>query len=671
MKKLALLFLVICSVLSFAQPQIIQSPSNIIQVKFKMKDGVPYYSVSRFGQELIGKSRLGLKMNEGGSFADGFEIVNTSKSSFNETWTQPWGEKKDINNNYNELKAELKNSTGLLNIYFRVYDDGIGYRYEVPKQEGIDYFEITDELSEFALTGNWTAWWIGAYQWNRYEYLYTESKVTEFDTVHTPVTFETEDGIFLSIHEAALTDYSSMALRRKEGTKLEADLFPWSDGIKIKTNAPMVTPWRTIQIADNAGGLITSYLILNLNEPNKLDDVSWIKPGKYVGIWWGMHIDKYTWGSGEKHGATTENTKKYIDFAAKYGFDGVLVEGWNKGWDGDWIANSDLFSFTEPYPDFDIEEVTGYAESKGVYIIGHHETSKGIINYEKQVEDGFDLYNKLGVKAVKTGYVGHGQSIKRIDENGNEQLEWHHGQHMVKHYRKIVKLSADKKIMLNVHEPIKPTGIRRTYPNMMTREGARGQEFDAWDPDGGNPPDHTVILPFTRLLAGPMDFTPGIFDLMIPSKPDNRVNTTLARQLAHYVILYSPLHMAADLPENYEKHLDMFQFILDVPTDWEDTKVLHSEIGDYITVVRKDRNSGDWYLGSATDENGRILDAPLSFLEKGVVYTAQIYRDGEDAGWETNPYEYVIEEKEVTNGDVLKLRLAPGGGTAVRFIPQN
>lgn len=383
-----------------------------------------------------------------------------------------------------------------------------------------------------------------------------------------------------------------------------------------------------------------------------------------------MHLGTATWGSGEKHGATTENAKRYIDFAAKYGFDGVLVEGWNLGWDGDWIKNGDKFNFLTPYGDFDLNDVTRYAAEKGVRLIGHHETGGGIDNYERQMGDAFAMYERLGVKAVKTGYVRHGREIERLDENGQVQLEWHHGQYMVRHYRRAVIEAAKHHIMIDAHEPIKDTGIRRTYPNMMTREGARGQEFNAWGENHGNPPEHTTILPFTRLLAGPMDFTPGIFDLLFAeARPDNRVNTTLTKQLALYVVLYSPLHMAADLSENYEARPEPFQFIRDVPTDWEDTRVLNASIGNYLTVVRKDRNSGDWYLGSISDEEGRVLQAPLNFLTPGQTYLAEIYRDGPAGDWESNPYDVEIVKMLVDNTTGLTLRLAAGGGQAIRFTP--
>jgi alpha-glucosidase len=643
-----------------------------------LDDGVPYYAVSRSGQDVIKPSKLGFVFKDAEPLNQNLAVVESRLDSFDETWAQPWGEVEEIRNHYNELEIDLEETTEAprkMTLVFRVYDDGLGFRYELPAQDNLSDFEIMDEETEFALAGSHQAWWIPAYRDNRYEYLYTESPVSFLSIrglsgVHTPLTMETADGLFLSIHEANLTDYASMTLAGSDDNTLLCDLVPWSDGVKVKASTPHQTPWRTIQIAEDAGGLITSYLILNLNEPNKLQDVSWIKPGKYVGIWWGMHIGKYTWGSGAKHGATTENARRYIDFAARYGFPGVLIEGWNLGWDGDWTKHGERFDFTTPYDDFAIKELSAYAAAKGVALIGHHETGAAVTNYEQQLEDAFAFYRDLGITTVKTGYVGWGQGIKRRDEEGNlVGLEWHHGQYMVRHYRKVVETAARYHIMLDVHEPIKDTGIRRTYPNMMTREGARGQEYNAWGGEGSNPPEHTTILPFTRMLAGPFDFTPGIFDLFFDEyRPHGRVNTTLAKQLALYVVIYSPLHMAADLPENYEDH-PAFQFILDVPVDWQDTRVLHAEIGAYVTIARQDRNSEDWYIGSITNESERTLETPLTFLDPGKKYVAEIYADGADADWESDPLSIDIYEALVDSDTVLNIRLAPGGGQAIRIRP--
>ncbi len=674
MRKLISVVFVIAFQFLQAQNLQITSPDEKIAISFQLDEGVPLYNVSRNGTEIIKKSKLGFIIKDQKPLDGNFKIESHEINSFDETWTQVWGEEKNIRNHFNQLKVSLTDDSSPkreLNIFFRAYDDGIAFRYEIPEQESFNNFEIMDELTEFVLTGNYSSWWIKAYQWNRYEYLYQNSPLDGIDTVHTPFTVEVNDSLYLSFHEAALVDYSSLTLENMGNHVLKANLVPWSDGTKVKASAPMKSPWRTVQISETPGGLITSYLILNLNEPNKLDYISWIKPQKYIGIWWEMHINKSTWASGEKHGATTENTKRYIDFAAKHGFDGVLVEGWNEGWDGDWTANGEIFSFTKSYPDFNLDDVTDYAASKGVKLIGHHETGAAVLNYEKQMEDAFALYHKHGVNTVKTGYVGWGQNIKRVDEEGNIQKEWHHGQFMVRHYQKVVETAAKYHIMIDAHEPIKDTGLRRTWPNFMTREGARGQEYDAWSDDGGNPPDHTTIIPFTRLLSGPMDFTPGIFDILFEDDPpvDNRVNTTLAKQLAHYVVLYSPLQMAADLPENYEANLGAFKFIKDVPVDWEFTRVPNAKIGDYITIVRKDRSSEDWYLGSITDENARNLKVKLDFLTPGKKYTAEIYKDGANADWKTNPLEIEITSQIVDSNTEMELKLAPGGGQAIRFSP--
>jgi alpha-glucosidase len=661
--SLYVLSLLLLSQCRQAEDLTVTSPDGNIRVALRLEEGVPSYVVSRAGQSIIHPSRLGFVFKDAPPLNQNLAVVEVERNSFDETWKQPWGEVREIRNHYNELRVHLQEENDLrrqMIVVFRVYDDGLGFRYELPAQENLTDFQIMDEQTEFVLAGDHQAWWIPALLDRRYEYLYRRSPVSSLKRVHTPLTMETADGLFLSIHEANLMDYASMTLVGRQSTTLQCDLVPWSDGVKVKASTPHQTPWRALQIADNAGDLITSYLILNLNEPNKLGDVSWVKPGKYTGIWWAIHLRQYTWASGPNHGATTENAKRYIDFTAEHGLDGVLVEGWNLGWDGNWLTAKNAFNFTTPYPDFDIEEVSRYAAEKGVRLIGHHETGADVENYERQMEDAFAFYERLGVDTVKTGYAG-----VLVDDR-----EWHHGQYMVQHYQQVVELAAKHKIMLNVHEPIKDTGIRRTYPNMMTREGARGTEYDAWSQDGGNPPEHTTILPFTRLLSGPMDYTPGIFDLLFEEaqRPNNRVNTTLAKQLALYVVIYSPLQMVADLPENYENH-PAFQFIMDVPVDWEDTLVLHAQIGDYVTIARQDRHSEDWYIGSITDENGRTLETQLSFLVPNEVYVAEIYADGVDADWESNPLSYDISRFLVDHNTTLKLKLAPGGGQAIRLRP--
>lgn len=653
--------------------EVVRSPDGHVEVDFHFWDSSPRYSVRRFGQDVIGSSKLGFVMSDGSQLHSGFKVVDVERDSRDETWTQPWGEKKEIVDQHHQLRITLEQdeTARRLVVVFRVFNDGVGFRYEFPKQTGLDQFEIIDELTEFALPAGSSAWWIPAMAGNRYEYLYEHSPVSELRQVHTPLTCECPNGLYVALHEAALYDYASMTLEPIDGSTLRAHLVPWSDGIKVRARTPMSTPWRTIVIGDTPGELVESYITLNLNEPNKLDDVSWVKPGKYVGVWWEMHLDNKTWGSGDGHGATTENTKRFIDFAAKYGFDGVLVEGWNLGWDGNWYDNGEQFNFTEPYPDFDLEGLAKYARDKGVYLISHHETAGGIDNYESQMEDAFALCERLGIPAIKGGYVTNGQSVRR-HEGDKVFREWQHGQYMVRHFQKAVEEAAKHHLILLPHEPIKDTGIRRTYPNLVSREGARGQEYNAWDGAGGNPPDHTTILPFTRMLAGPMDFTPGVFDVLLESgnRPNNRVNTTLAKQLALYVVIYAPMQMAVDLPEVYEQHLDALQFIRDVPTDWHDTRVLQGEIGDYVVIARRERDADAWYLGAITDEVGRTLATPLSFLTPGKTYSAEIYRDAAGTDWQTNPTAYSIEHREVDSSTVLDVVLPPGGGQAIRFVPQ-
>ncbi|MBN1952222.1 MAG: glycoside hydrolase family 97 protein [Bacteroidales bacterium] len=658
---LVLVFLLAgCSALS--DEMALDSPGFKMQLIFKLKEGRPYYALNKNGEPIILDSELGMELLEMPNLDANFIVLDRSVESFNETWEQAWGEARYIENRYTELKVFLQEAEGLkrkMNIIFRVYDDGLGIRYEFPKQNNLKEFRITREKTQFSLIRNDSAWWIPAYMPERYEYLYRKTLISEMDTAHTPMTLKTGNGHYLCFHEAALYDYPSYTIYCQDTSTLALDLVPWKDSeVKAFMETPCLTPWRSVMIADQPGDLVTNYLTLNLSDTCQLTDVSWIKPAKYVGIWWGMHIDENTWGSGPIHGATTRNTMKYIDFAAENGFGGVLVEGWNIGWDGNWIQNGEIFSFTKSYADFDLPFLAKYAWEKGVSLIGHHETSGNIENYEKQMEDAYKLYENLGVKYIKTGYVGTSFS------NG----EWHHGQYGVRHYQRSVELAAKHQLMLDVHEPIKDCGLRRTWPNLMTREGARGMEYNAWSPDGGNPPSHVPTLVFTRLLAGPMDYTPGIFDLQIENKPDNRVNTTLAKQLAYYVVIYSPLQMAADLPEHYRGN-PAFQFIRDVPCDWEETRVLNAEIGKYVTIARKDRNSLNWYLGSITNGASRTFDIPLDFLDEDVIYDAVIYADGPDADWKTKPEAIAIQTKKgLSSEDILKVKLAAGGGQAIAFV---
>jgi alpha-glucosidase len=630
--------------------------------------GQPRYSVRRGVETVVHESRLGLRFAEQAEFGKGFELAGSERASHDQTWEQPWGERRLVRDHHNELLLHFEDGAGRrFDLRVRAFDDGIGFRYEVPAQPGFESVHIVDELTEFELPRDSTAWWIPGRRYNRYEYLYHTTGLDEIEMAHTPMTVRTPAGTHLSIHEAALTDYAAFVLDQRRDGLFQTNLTPWSDGIRVKTAAPFKTPWRTLQLADDAVGLLNSSLILNLNEPNALGDVSWVEPGKYVGIWWAMHIRKRTWGSGPIHGATTAETMRYMDFAAKYGFDGVLVEGWNLGWDGDWFHNGDLFRFAEPYPDFDIRAVAEYGRKLGVRLIGHHETSGNVTNYARQMDAAFDLYESVGVRQVKTGYVADGGNIKRVDEQGIVRYEWHDGQFNVGEYLRSVTEAAERRISINTHEPIKDTGLRRTYPNWLSREGAKGQEYNAWGVPV-NPPEHEAILPYTRMLAGPMDFTPGIFELApYGMESQYRVQTTLAKQLALYVTIYSPVQMAADLPENYEARPDALQFIVDVPADWEESIALAGEVGDYVVFARLERGADDWYLGAVTDEEGRQLEIPLDFLAEGRRYTAQIYRDGFHANWQTNPYELVIEARPVQKGELLSLRLAPGGGAAVRF----
>lgn len=647
---------------------ILDSPNNDMQVQFWVNDaGSPMYQLIKGDETVITQSRLGLELKEG-DFTSGFEVSRIDIYTANDSWEQPWGEERYIKDEHSGMLVELSqvDSGKKLLVNFRLYDDGLGFRYEWPHYTGLTEFIVMNEITEFNMTADHMAWWNEAYIPNRYEHIHYETRASEMDTVHTPLTMKSDDGLHISIHEAALTDYSAMSIINRGNNKFEATLFPWMDGTgdKVRATVPFVSPWRTIKVSENAGGLVTNYIDLNLNEPSKIDDTSWIEPGKYFGIWWDMHVLTKSWASGKDHGATTEYTKEWIDFAAEHGFDGVLVEGWNIGWDGNWVNNANAFNFTESYTDYDLPYLTEYAQSKGTNIIMHNETSTGIENYEAQMDEAYQLYEDLGIHAIKSGYVGD------MIANG----QWHHGQYMVRHYRKAVETAAKHKIVLDVHEPIKDTGIRRTWPNMMTREGARGQEYNAWAVDGGNPPDYIPTIVFTRMLSGPFDYTPGVLDIMIEDNAEgrdlNRVYWTQAKELALYVVIYSPLHMAADLMHNYEKYADAFQFIKDVPTDWETTKVLNAEIGDYVTIVRKDRNSGDWYLGSVTNEDARSFSLNLDFLEAGKTYTAQMYVDGEDASYEDNPYDLDIIEKEFKKGDTLELNLATSGGAAIRFVMQ-
>ncbi len=661
--------LVMLQTTAWAKPAAqVSSPEGALTIAIELDpDGRASYSVQRMGVPVIVPSHLGFIFANAPKFDRGLTVTAQAPRSVDDTWEQPWGEARTVRNRFNELRVTLTERNGPrrhIDLLLRAYDDGVALRYVFPDQPCLQDVKIAEELTEFSIATPGTAWWLPAFEWNREEYLYHRTRIEEVGQAQTPMTLRLDNGLHLSVHEAALIDYAGMNLTRVEARRFRAALTPGVGDAKVARRAPFSTPWRMLQIADSAAGLVASRLILNLNEPNALGDVSWFKPMKYVGIWWEMHLGRSSWASGAKHGATTANAIRHIDFAARHGFGGVLIEGWNRGWDGDWFGNGADFDFTRAYDDFDLEKVAAYAKARGVQIIGHHETGGNAAHYERQLAAGLDLYARLGVGTVKTGYVADAGQARVIGADGKDHFAWHESQDMARHHLLVVQEAAKRHIAVNPHEPIKDTGLRRTYPNWVSREGARGMEFNAWGRPG-NPPEHETNLVFTRMLAGPMDFTPGVFGMKTNS-PDG-VATTWAKQLALYVVLYSPIQMAADLLENYEAHPAPFQFIKDVPVDWDETRVLNGEVGDYVTIARRNRHSRDWYLGAITDENGRVLSAPLGFLEPGQRYRAQIYRDAPHANWKDAREAIVIEERIVTSADTLRLQLAPGGGQAIRF----
>ena len=676
------------------------SPSGQLKLTFELTDeGKPVYQLTYKGKTVIKPSTLGLELVKKPHLTDGFEIAGTDTASFDETWQPVWGEVKSIRNHYNELLVKLKQTaTGrLMNLRFRIYDEGLGFRYEFPQQKKLTYFVVKEEHTQFAMTGNHTAWWIpGDYDTQEYEY--TECRLSEIREqmkeaqssysaranfsptgVQTSLQMKTDDGLYINLHEAALKDYSCMHLNLDDKNLVfESWLTPDATGNKAYMQAPCHTPWRTVMVSDDARDILASHLILNLNEPCKYEDTSWIKPVKYIGVWWEMISGKNDWSYTSqlpsvkldetdytrtrphgRHGATTANVKRYIDFAARHGFDQVLVEGWNIGWE-DWSGKSKdyVFDFTTPYPDFDLPGLNQYAHDKGVRLMMHHETSSSVRNYERHMEAAYNLMNRYGYNAVKSGYVGN------IIPRG----EHHYGQWMVNHYLYAVTQAARHKIMVNAHEAVRPTGLCRTYPNLIGNESARGTEYESF---GGNKPSHTTVLPFTRLQGGPMDYTPGIFEMdMSKVAPHNHshVNSTLARQLALYVTMYSPLQMAADLPENYERFLDAFQFIKDVAVDWDDSRYLEAEPGQYIVVARKAKGTGNWFVGCTSGEKGHSSTLKLDFLDNGKKYIATVYSDAPDAHYRDNPQAYVIRKGIVTAKTVLRLKAAPGGGWAISLI---
>jgi hypothetical protein len=701
MKALSIIALLLFVTLS-GYGQTITSPQKKLTLRFQLTEkGEPTYQLSIGNKKVTEPSLMGLELKDQPALAEGFTLTSVDTTTVNEKWNPVWGEVSEIVNNYRELAAHLQQrATGRdMIIRFRLFDDGLGFRYEFPAQAKLSYFTVTGELTQYNLTGNHKSFWIpGDYDTN--EYPYTTSALSEVDAlnvskkyneigtrspigknvVQTPFMMNSADGLYINIHEAALLNYPAMYLKVNQETfSLSTELTPDAFGNKAYLQTPCNSPWRTLLVSYKAADLLMSKTILNLNEPSVIKETSWIKPQKFVGIWWGMHMGTATWNYADqgniilkntdwsklrpngKHGATTQHTKRYIDFAATQGLDGVLIEGWNVGWE-DWAGNwkEEVFDFTTPYPDFNVNELQAYAKEKGVKLIMHHETSSSVTNYERRIDQAIRFMKDHGYDAVKTGYVG------RIIPRG----EFHDGQWMINHFTRVAEKFAANKIMVDAHESVRPTGLHRTYPNWMASEAARGNEFNAWS--SGNPPEHETILPFTRLMGGPMDYTPGIFQIKLDyynTGNKYQVHTTLAKQLALYVTMYSPLQMAADLPENYEKHLDAFQFIKDVPVDWDNTKVLEAEPGDYIVTARKQKGKDAWFIGAITDENKREVQVNFNFLEPKKTYVVTIYGDAPDAHWETNPMAYSIQNYTVTSKTILKLKLAAGGGAALAVQP--
>ena len=695
MRKIILLMSVLAMHWAVAQQQ--TSPDGNVVLSFSLKaDGTPTYKMTYKGKPVINESTLGFTLKKEEPLTNHFKVVSDSKSTFKETWKPVWGEEKEILNHYNELLVQLKQdkTNRLMNIRFRVYNEGVGFRYEFPTQKELTYFVIAEENTQFAMTGDHTAWWIPG-DYDTQEYDYNESKLSEIrglmkqsmtdnvsqyvfspTGVQTSLMMKTKDGLYINLHEAALVDYALMNLNLDDKNFIfQSWLTPDAKGDKGYLYTPTKTPWRTVMVSDDARNILASRLILNLNDPCALADTSWIKPVKYIGVWWEMITGKSSWAYTDDlptikldevdytkvkpngtHAANNDKVRHYIDFAAKHGFDQVLVEGWNVGWE-DWFGHRKdyVFDFVTPYPDFDIKALNDYAHAKGVKLMMHHETSGSTRNYERHMKAAYELMNKYGYNSVKSGYVG---DILPIGEH-------HYSQSTINHYLYAIKEAAKHKIMLNAHEAVRPTGLCRTYPNLIGNESARGTEYEAF---GGNKPFHTTILPFTRLQGGPMDYTPGIFETEVKNvNPNNtsQVRSTLAKQLALYVTMYSPLQMAADLPENYERFADAFQFIKDVPVDWQESVYLEAEPGRYITVARKDKHSDNWYIGNTSNENGHTSELLLNFLDKNKKYEATIYADAKNADWQTNPKAYTITKQKVNAKTKLKLTAAKGGGYAI------
>ena len=647
------------------------SPDGRITVTVSIDgDGRASYAVQRAGKPLLTDSRLGFLFTDAPKLDRNLALVEVKRDKADTSWTQPFGEWTTIRDNHNEMTVRLRERADLareMDVTFRIFDDGVGFRYTLPAQPNLKHANIADELTEFAFAEPGTAWWKPAYLWNREEYLYNKTPLDAVGTAQTVMTVKLAGGTHVALHEAALVDYSAMNLARAEGNTFKASLTPGAGAAKVSRDAGFSTPWRTIAIADDAAGLYAASRIgLNLNAPNKLGDVSWIRPGKFVGVWWNMIKGEWIWSRGPKHGATTAHVKQYIDFAAANGIPGVLVEGWNIGWDGNWFGNGNEMQFDRPTEDFDAAELARYAKAKGVYLIGHNETGGSASHYDSQLDRAFSYARDHGIPVVKTGYVTDAAQIERVDPDGTQHREWHEGQWMVNHHLRVVETAARYHVSIDSHEPVKDTGLRRTWPNWVAREGGRGMEYNAWE-GGKNPPEHEANMVFTQLLGGPMDFTPGV--LSLSGSNGSAIQSTVAKQLALYVVLYSPVVMAADTPENYAKYPREMKFIRDVPTDWSDTRVLNGEVGDYATIVRKARGSDDWYLGAVGDEQARSSVVTLDFLDAGKTYVAEIYRDGPGADYRTDArHAITIESRPVKQGDTLTIALAPGGGEAIRFV---
>ena len=699
MKKIFLAFILISFISCGKNNQLVtKSPDSSIELTFKVNDGSPFYSIKKNNKIIVNESLLGLMLKNNLDFTNDLKIKSLSNKYHSSKWSPAFGEEENILNEYNQMKVVLSKDSLEMFLLFKIFNDGIAFKYEVPNQKNILNYDIIDEKTEFNLSSDDKAWWIPAFSYRRYEFLHAFSSIDSIskkyfsenvedisydslgiDAAHTPFTLKKKNGFYVSIHEANLVNYSSMTLAPKGNGLLEAELYPWSDGTKVKLNSNISSPWRTIQIAENSSDLLLSNMILNLNEdPDQEKDFSWVKPGKYMGVWWEMiGTNESTWWPSENHGANNKKVTKYIDFASEHQFDGLLVEGWNEGWHPGWCCsgNGDPFSFTKTQKDFNLPYLSKYALNKGIRLVGHHETGGQIQNYENQLDDAFNLYKQHGIKFIKTGYVNDvSKNIKRIDENGETVLEWHHGQYMVNHMQRVIEKAAEYEISIIKHEPIKDTGLRRKYPNFISREGAKGQEFNGFSSNGVN---HITILPFTRMLSGPMDYTPGIFKLnnFRYISPDNRVidknaivPSTITKELALYVVLYSPMQMAADLPDHYLAHPKAFEFIKDVPVDWSERKVIDSEIGDHLIIARKDKYSENWYAGGITNENERTISFDFSFLDKNKNYKLNLFSDAADTHWRDNPMQYNTSNQEIDSDSKLEIRMAPGGGFAMEII---